>query len=90
MRVRVVPRARRTEITGASEGELVVRLQAPPVDGLANEALVAFLAQQVGARRSQVSLASGERSRHKVVRFHGVPRPSSGAWQELAGGQEKE
>jgi uncharacterized protein (TIGR00251 family) len=67
IRVRVVPRASRTELVGLHGDELRIRLTAPPVDGAANEALVSFLADRVGVARSSVRLLSGETSRSKVV-----------------------
>jgi len=69
--VRVQPRARRDEVAGLQAGCLRVRLQAPPVEGKANKALVRFLAQVLGVSRSQVELVSGERSRTKRVLVRG-------------------
>jgi uncharacterized protein (TIGR00251 family) len=65
--VRVTPRAKRSEIVGIEGGTLVVRLNAPPVDGKANEALIEFLGLRLGLRRSQVGLLLGDKSRRKVV-----------------------
>jgi uncharacterized protein (TIGR00251 family) len=74
--VRVIPRARKTEAAGiraVEDGDaLVVRLAAPPVDGAANEALVAFLARQLGVPLRAVRIVSGERGRHKRVMVEGV------------------
>jgi uncharacterized protein len=44
-----------------------VRLQAPPVDGAANEALIAFLADELGVSRRQVRIVSGFGSRTKIL-----------------------
>jgi len=57
--VRVVPRASRNEIVGVQGDALKVRLTAPSVEGKANEALVAFLAQRLGVRKSQVEIVAG-------------------------------
>ncbi len=65
--VRVQPRASRNELAGIKEGVLRVRLQAPPVDGAANEALVAFMADQLGVPRRLVRIISGFGSRNKVL-----------------------
>jgi uncharacterized protein len=65
--VRVIPRARRTAIDGVRAGALVVRLNAPPVDGAANDALVAFLAGVFGRPKRDVSIVSGQTSRDKRV-----------------------
>ncbi|GMV10050.1 MAG TPA: DUF167 domain-containing protein [Gemmatimonadaceae bacterium] len=70
--VRVQPRASRTEVAGTQQGALKVRLQAPPVDGAANEALVDFLAESLGVPRRQVRIVSGATARTKVVEVTGV------------------
>lgn len=70
--VRVVPRASRTEIAGIHAGGLKIRLQAPPVDGAANQALVEFLASALHVSRSAVRIVSGNASRSKVVEVHGI------------------
>ena len=70
--VRVVPRSGRSSIEGALGGALKVRLAAPPVDGAANEALVAFLAGALGVPKRAVRIIRGERSKSKVVEVAGV------------------
>ena len=70
--IRVIPRAARTEIAGTRDGALLVRLNAPPVDGAANVELLAFLARTLGVPKSQLALISGERARAKRVRVKGV------------------
>ena len=72
--VRVIPRARKTEIGGTRDGALLVRLNAPPVDGAANDALIAFLAALLDTPRSTIRIVSGERGRHKRVAIAGVSR----------------
>jgi uncharacterized protein len=72
IRVRVVPRASRTELVGFHGDELRIRLTAPPVDGAANAALVSFLADRLAVPRSTVRLLSGETSRSKVVLIAGL------------------
>jgi len=70
--VRVQPRASRNEITGAIGGALKVRLQAPPVDGAANDALVAFLAEVLGVPKRGVRIVSGLSSRAKLIEVDGI------------------
>lgn len=72
--VQVQPRASRSEIVGLLGRALKVRLQAPPVDGAANEALVAFLAESLGVKARDVRLVAGATSRAKVVEVLGVTR----------------
>ena len=56
LRVRVVPRAKKNEITGVEGETLKVRIAAQPVRGKANEALGEFLAQALGIRKRQVEI----------------------------------
>ena len=74
--VRLTPRASRSGVDGiAADGRpaLQVRLAAPPVDGLANAALVALLAEALDLRKADVRLRSGHRSRLKIVDLTGDP-----------------
>lgn len=70
--IRVIPRARRNEIGERRGGAIVVRLQAPPVEGAANEALAKYLASVLGVRAGDVRIVSGARSRDKVVQVEGL------------------
>lgn len=72
LRVRVQPRASRDEVVGWREGVLSVRVTAPPVEGEANRAVAALLAQALGVRPSAVSVVRGERGRDKLVRVTGL------------------
>ncbi len=67
LNIRVVPRASKTEVQGMLGEALKIRLQAPPMDGKANVALVKFLADTLGIARSNITLLSGETSRVKRV-----------------------
>ena len=60
------------EVVGWQDGELRVRLKAPPVNGQANEALRRLLAKQLGVPASCVEIAGGATSRHKRVRVAGI------------------
>jgi uncharacterized protein (TIGR00251 family) len=71
-RLRVAPKGRRNEIIGKHGDAIKVRVQAPPVAGKANEALVEFLAEQLGVSRRDVEIVSGHSSRWKQVRVDGV------------------
>jgi len=70
--VRVQPRASRNEIDGEWQGALRIRLNVPPVEGRANEALRRFLADRLNVPVSAVKIASGERSRLKRVEVEGA------------------
>ena len=70
--VHVVPRARKTEIAGLRDQAIGIRLTAPPVEGAANDALVAFVAEWLAVPRRAVHILSGERSRRKRLSVDGV------------------
>lgn len=67
----IQPGAKKTEVVGLHGDALKIRLAAPPVDGKANAALIAFLAKKLGAGRTAVELVSGLTSRAKRVRVYG-------------------
>jgi uncharacterized protein (TIGR00251 family) len=70
--VRVTPRAGRSGVTGVRDGVLLVRLAAPPVEGAANEALIAFIAQVLDRPTRDVEIVAGRRSREKRLRVAGI------------------
>ena len=70
--VRVIPRAKKTEIGGVRGDALLVRLAAPPVDGAANDALIELLAERLGVARRDVRIVSGDRGRQKRVSIAGI------------------
>jgi len=70
--VKIHPRARRNAITGGLGDALKLSLAAPPVEGRANEACIEFLANLLKVPRSSVTIASGLRSRRKVIRVSGI------------------
>jgi hypothetical protein len=74
IRVRVQPRAKRTEIAGERGGALLVRVTAPPVEGRANDALRLrkLIAKHAGVAPSRVEVVRGTGGRDKVVRVRGV------------------
>ena len=66
------PRAGKDEIQGGDGLALVVKLKAPPVDGAANEALLAFLAKRLRVSRASLEILHGGGSPHKLLRAHGL------------------
>jgi uncharacterized protein (TIGR00251 family) len=67
--LQVVPNAGRSACVGLHDGALRVRLAAPAIEGRANAALLAWLAQALDLPRRAVTLASGETTRRKRVRL---------------------
>ncbi len=72
-RVKVVPRASRSEIAGVQGDMLRVRLTAPPVEGAANNALVKLLAEVLKVPERDIEIVAGHTGRQKVVRVAGLP-----------------
>ncbi len=69
--VRVIPRSGKNLIEWEEDG-LKVRLTAPPVEGAANEALVALLAQCLGLPKRDIQIVHGTTGRHKIVEISGM------------------
>jgi hypothetical protein len=69
--VRVHPGARKNGVSGVHAGAVKISLTTPPVDGRANEALIAFVAELLRLPRARVNLVSGMTSRSKVLRITG-------------------
>jgi uncharacterized protein (TIGR00251 family) len=82
--VRVQPRASRDAIAGVIEGALRVSLTAPPVEGEANAALIAFVAKTLGVAKRDVRIAQGTTGRNKVLAVRGV---DAGVVRALGKGQ---
>lgn len=80
LQVRVIPNASRTQIVEWKEDTLKVKLQAPAQDGKANAALIHFLAKSAGCRKNSITLVSGEKSRHKVLRFEQFTHQELAEW----------
>jgi hypothetical protein len=84
--VHVQPRASRSEVVGTHGTALKVRLHAPPVDGAANEALVALLADKLGVPARAVRVVAGSTSRAKTVEIDGA---TEAAVRALARGRDE-
>ena len=72
LHLRVQPKASRNAIRLEADGQLRVALTAPPLDGAANKALIAFLAKTLGVPKGSISLVRGEKSREKSLRILGA------------------
>ena len=72
LRLRIIPRAARDSVQGPHGDRLKIRLQAPPVDGKANRALLQLLALRLDVPRSALALVAGAAGREKTVLAMGV------------------
>lgn len=88
LKVRVIPRAAKSGLAGMRGDAWLVRLHAPPVDGAANDELIAILSQALGVPERAVSIASGARSRQKSVRVSGIDAATAAA--RLASAQPRQ
>lgn len=70
LRVWVQPNASKSEVVGEHNGYLKIKLQAPPVDGKANEELIKFLAKFLKIRKSDLALIKGDTSRGKTLQIN--------------------
>jgi len=70
--VLVAPRASKCAFAGVHDGRIKVMLDAPPVDGKANEALIAFFAKSLGRPKRDVTIVRGEKGRQKTLALRGV------------------
>jgi uncharacterized protein len=69
LKIYLQPKSSRNEIAGPYRDGIKVRVTAAPVEGRANEALLGFLAKELGVTRSCIEIVRGHRSREKTVRI---------------------
>jgi uncharacterized protein len=81
--IQVKPRSSREAVGPVQADRLIVAVNAPPVDGKANEAVVRVLAETFGVSRSAVTIVRGETGKKKTVRIAGV---TATAVMQLCGG----
>ena len=72
IKVRVIPRAAKSGVAGVRDDALLVRLNAPPVEGAANDELVRVLSDLLGVSKRAVAIVGGARARSKIVRVTGI------------------
>jgi len=70
--IKVHSRARKNAVTGVLGDALKLALTAPPAEGRANQACIAFLADVLNVPRSSVTIAAGESNRQKLIRIAGL------------------
>lgn len=70
--IRVQPRSRQNAIVGVRDKYLLLKVNAPPVDGAANEAVIALLAKALDLPKSTFSVQQGSKSREKSVKVEHV------------------
>ena len=72
LHIRVTPRGSKNEILERHGDTIRIKITAPPVEGAANKACMEFVANQLGIKRSQVTIVAGEKSRDKILLISGI------------------
>ena len=72
LKLRIVPNAKRNEVTGEHGDAVKIKIAAPAIEGKANEALLEFLAEKLGLHRRNLTLIAGEKSRDKLIEIAGL------------------
>jgi hypothetical protein len=67
LKIKVIPGASKNEIVGIKNGEVVIKVKAPPEKGKANKELIGFLAKTLKSPKSDIELVSGASSHHKIL-----------------------
>jgi hypothetical protein len=67
LQVQVMPNAKRTEVAGMHGDAIKIRLQAQPIEGKANDALIRFVADALNLPKTAVSVSHGQTSRRKLL-----------------------
>ena len=84
---RVVPRASANQVGPPMDNTLKIRIQAPPVDGKANKALILFLADTLHVPRNRITLVAGSTGHTKHLHVQGISiaqaRQRLGCWQRV-------
>lgn len=71
--VHVIPRSKRTGIDGLMQnGVMKVRVSSPPIEGAANDELIAFISDVLGVRKGALRIISGHKGRDKVLVVDGM------------------
>lgn len=72
LKVYLQPKSSRNEIVGPYRDGIKVKVTAPPIEGKANEALIRFLAKELGISSSYIEILKGHHSREKTLKILGL------------------
>lgn len=84
----IMPNAKHTGPAGLHGDALKLRLQAPPVDGKANDALVRYLAARLNVPRSAIAISHGHTARRKQIEIRSSGLSAAEAERRLLGSDE--
>ena len=72
IKIKLTPRSGKNHLLGREGEHYRIKVSAPPVEGLANRALVALISERLGIAKRDIEITSGKSSRHKILRIHGL------------------
>ncbi len=72
IKIKLVPGSSKNQFVGKEDDLYRVKVTAPPVDGRANRALISLLSKKLGRPKGSIEIISGETSRIKQIRVHGI------------------
>ncbi|MDR0740860.1 MAG: DUF167 domain-containing protein [Puniceicoccales bacterium] len=75
--LKVIPNASRSEIITEKNGNLKVKVQAPPEDGRANKAVIQLLAQHFKIPKNHIKIIAGEKSHQKIIEVFDLPNENT-------------
>jgi uncharacterized protein (TIGR00251 family) len=85
--IKVIPRAGRTQLAGTRDNAILIRLAAAPVEGAANDALIAYLSDLLDIPKRNVIIVAGDKSRTKRIKVLGLSATAIRARMEALGGK---
>lgn len=74
LEIHVQPNAKKNEIIQQQDGSFKIKITAPPQEGKANRELIAFLAQKLKIKKSDITLIHGETSKTKLIEISGMDK----------------
>ncbi|MDR1590381.1 MAG: DUF167 domain-containing protein [Puniceicoccales bacterium] len=75
--LKVTPNASRSEVTVEVNGDLKIKVQAPPEDGKANKAAILLLAKHFNVPKNRIKIVAGQKSQQKVIEVFGLPNENT-------------
>ncbi len=69
LHVKVKANASQNSIQASEDGTYLIRIKAAPIDGAANDAIIAYLAKLFNLAKSGVQIIKGHTAPHKVIQL---------------------
>lgn len=69
---KILPRSSKNEIAGIEGGIVKIRVTAPPVEGMANRAVIELISKELKIPKKDIEIISGDKSKNKRIRVYGI------------------